>query len=75
MRQAWIKAPRAVEAKQAEEELARRAQLERDLARKDAVRAVREEEREEERHEREERQRSSAEKSIYAHVKRMCRHQ
>jgi hypothetical protein len=67
VRQARIKEQRAAEAKQAEEEeLARRAQLEHDLARKAAARVVREEaEREEEDRrvrEREERRRRSAER-------------
>jgi chemotaxis protein histidine kinase CheA len=67
VRQARIKAQHAADAKQAEEEeLARRAQLERDLARKAAARAAREEaEREEEERrerEREERRRRSAER-------------
>jgi len=67
VRQARIKEQRAAEAKQAEEEeLARRAQLEHDLARKAAARAAQEEaEREEEERrerEREERRRRSAER-------------
>ena len=67
MRQARIKEQRAAEAMQAEEEeIARRAQLERDLARKAAARAAQEEaEREEEERrvlEREERRRRSAER-------------
>lgn len=67
VRQARIKEQRAAEAQQAEEEeLARRAQLEHDLARKAAARAAQEEaEREEEERrerEREERRRQSAER-------------